>query len=33
MLKGYDELGFSVDFIELVPLDIVNSQDYTEDWY
>lgn len=33
MLKGYDELGFSVDFIELVPLDIVNSQDFTEDWY
>ncbi len=33
MLKGYDQLGFSVDFIELVPLDIVNSQDFTEDWY
>lgn len=33
LLTGYDQLGFSVDFIELVPLDIVNSQDYTEDWY
>ncbi|MDO4173004.1 MAG: hypothetical protein Q4D28_09925, partial [Prevotellaceae bacterium] len=33
LLKGYDQLGFSVDFIELVPVDIVNSQDYTEDWY
>lgn len=33
LLTGYDQLGFSVDFIELVPVDIVNSQDYTEDWY
>lgn len=33
LLTGYDQLGFSIDFIELVPLDIVNSQDYTEDWY
>ena len=33
LLQGYDQLGFSVDFIELVPVDIVNSQDYTEDWY
>lgn len=33
LLTGYDQLGFSIDFIELVPVDIVNSQDYTEDWY
>lgn len=33
LLQGYDQLGFSIDFIELVPLDIVNSQDFTEDWY
>lgn len=33
LLTNYPELGFSVDFIELVPVDIVNSQDYTEDWY
>lgn len=33
LLTGYDQLGFSIDFIELVPLDVVNSQDYTEDWY
>ena len=33
LLKGFDQLGFSVDFIELVPLDIVNSQNFTEDWY
>ena len=33
LLKGFDALGFSVDFIELVPLDIVNSQNFTEDWY
>lgn len=33
LLQGYDQLGFSIDFVELVPLDIVNSQDYTEDWY
>lgn len=26
-------LGWSFDFIELVPLDIVNSQTMTEDWY
>ena len=26
-------LGWSFDFVELVPLDIVNSQDMTEDWY
>ncbi len=33
LLKGYDQLGYSIDFIELVPLHIVNSQDFTEDWY
>ncbi len=33
LLTGYDQLGFSVDYIELVPVDIVNSQDFTEDWY
>ena len=33
LLTGYDQLGFSFDFLELVPVDIVNSQDYTEDWY
>ena len=33
LLQGYDQLGFSVDFIELVPVDIVNRQVYTEDWY
>lgn len=33
LLSGYDQLGFSIDFIELVPVDIVNSQDFTEDWY
>lgn len=33
LLQGYDQLGFSIDFIELVPIDIVNSQDFTEDWY
>ena len=26
-------LGWSFDFVELVPLDIVNSQKMTEDWY
>ena len=26
-------LGWSFDFIELVPLDIVNSQTMSEDWY
>ena len=26
-------LGWSFDFVELVPLDIVNSQNMTEDWY
>jgi len=26
-------LGWSFDFVELVPLDIVNSQSMTEDWY
>ena len=26
-------LGWSFDFVELVPLDIVNSQTMTEDWY
>ena len=26
-------LGWSFDFIELVPLDIVNSQSMSEDWY
>ena len=26
-------LGWSFDFVELVPLDIVNSQDMSEDWY
>ncbi len=33
LLTNYDQLGFSVDFIELVPVDIVNNQEYTEDWY
>ncbi len=33
LLPAFPELGFSIDFLELVPLDIVNSQDYTEDWY
>ena len=33
LLVGYDQLGFGVDYIELVPLDIVNNQDYAEDWY
>lgn len=33
LLKGYDGLLFYIDAIELVPIDIVNSQDYTEDWY
>ncbi len=33
LLTGYDQLGFSIDFIELVPVDIVNSQNFTEDWY
>ena len=27
------KLGWSFDFVELVPLDIVNSQTMTEDWY
>jgi hypothetical protein len=26
-------LGWSFDFIELVPLNVVNSQNMTEDWY
>ena len=26
-------LGWSLDFVELVPLDIVNSQTMSEDWY
>lgn len=26
-------LGWSFDFVELVPLDVVNSQTMTEDWY
>lgn len=33
MLMGYDNLGFSIDFIELVPVDVVNNTNYTEDWY
>lgn len=33
LLEGYDNLGVSVDFVELVPMHIVNSQDFTEDWY
>ncbi len=33
LLRGYDQLGFSIDFIELVPVSVVNSQDLTEDWY
>lgn len=33
LLTNYESLGFSIDFIELVPLDIVNSQSMTEDWY
>ncbi len=33
LLKGYDRLGFSVDFIELVPLNVVNNMEYSEDWY
>lgn len=33
LLVGYDQLGFGVDYIELVPLDIVNNQNYSEDWY
>ena len=33
LLTNFDQLGFSVDFIELVPVDIVNNQEYTEDWY
>lgn len=33
LLVGYDQLGFGVDYIELVPLDIVNNQNYIEDWY
>ncbi len=33
LLKGYDQLGFSVDFIELVPLNVVNNMQYSEDWY
>ena len=28
-----ETLGWSFDFVELVPLDIVNSQTMTEDWY
>lgn len=27
------DLGWSFDFVELVPLDIVNSQTMSEDWY
>ena len=27
------DLGWSFDFVELVPLDIVNNQTMTEDWY
>ena len=33
LLQGYDRLGFSIDFIELVPIDIINSEGFTEDWY
>ncbi len=33
LLQNYDQLGFSIDFIEIVPLGVVNSQDFTEDWY
>ena len=33
LLPAFPELGSSIDYFELVPLDIVNSQDYTEDWY
>ena len=35
-LKTLDEntdLLFGIDFIELVPVDVVDSQEYTEDWY
>lgn len=33
MLMGYDRLGFSIDVIELVPVSMINDQQYTEDWY
>ena len=33
MLMGYDNLGFSIDFIELVPVGNLNNASYTEDWY
>ena len=32
-LVNNSELGWSFDFVELVPLDIVNSQSMSEDWY
>ena len=32
-LVNDSNLGWSFDFIELVPLDIVNNQNMTEDWY
>ena len=32
-LVNNKELGWSFDFIELVPLDIVNHQTMTDDWY
>ena len=28
-----ENLGWSFDFVELVPLDVVNSQNMSEDWY
>lgn len=32
-LVNDSNLGWSFDFVELVPLDIVNNQSMTEDWY
>lgn len=30
---SYEQMGFSFDFIELVPTSVVNNPEYTEDWY
>ena len=32
MLSNGDALKWQYDFIELVPVDIVNNQQYQEDW-
>ena len=31
--KWYERMGFSLDFVELVPVSVVNNTEFSEDWY